>query len=47
MTGVVGFVGGMGFKPPLFWAYMLAISEFFGGLGVLVGLFPDWQRSVS
>lgn len=33
-----GFLGNMGFKPPLFWAFVLASSEFFGGLGVLVGL---------
>ena len=38
LSGAAGFLGQMGFKPPLFWAFALAASEFFGGLGVLVGL---------
>jgi putative oxidoreductase len=38
LEGTAGFLGGMGFKPPMFWAVLLGGTEFFGGLGVLVGL---------
>ena len=35
--GTAGFLGGMGFKPGVFWALVLGITEFFGGLAMLVG----------
>lgn len=38
MTPVVGMTTKMGFPLPAFWAYLLAITEFFGGLSVLGGL---------
>ena len=38
LQGVAGFMGPMGFTPPMFWAVLLSGTEFFGGLGVLVGL---------
>lgn len=36
----VGFAG-MGFKPAFFWAAVVAIVEFVGGLGLIVGLFTQ------
>jgi putative oxidoreductase len=38
LGGTAQFLGGMGFRPAMFWAVLLGFTEFFGGLGVLVGL---------
>ena len=38
MGTVVAMVGSLGFRPAILWAWMLALAEFAGGLGVLVGL---------
>ena len=35
--GTAGFLAGMGFKPGVFWAFVLGISEFFGGIAILAG----------
>jgi len=39
VAGVAGMTESMGLRPPMMWAWLLALTEFFGGLGVLVGLF--------
>jgi len=38
LAGTAGFLGKMGFRPPMLWAVLMAGTQFFGGLGVLVGL---------
>lgn len=38
MSGLIVGVGAMGFKPPILWAWLAALAEFGGGLGVLFGL---------
>ena len=35
--GTADFLAGLGFKPGLFWALVLGVTEFFGGLALLVG----------
>ena len=40
IQGVSAMVKGLGFSPPLLWAWALACSEFIGGLFVLFGVFP-------
>lgn len=37
--GLTGMVESIGFAPSWFWAFALAITEFFGGLLLIVGLF--------
>lgn len=37
--GTAGFLAGMGFKPGVFWAAVLGITEFFGGIVLLLGAF--------
>jgi putative oxidoreductase len=37
--GAVGMVEGLGFYPGVFWSPLLAITEFFGGILVAIGLF--------
>ena len=32
------FLGPLGFKPPLFWAWVLVATEFLGGVALLLGL---------
>lgn len=39
LPGTAEFVGGLGFKPALFWALVLGVTEFFGGIALLLGLF--------
>lgn len=39
MEMVITMFGGMGFPVPAFWAYLVAITEFLGGIAVLVGLY--------
>ena len=36
---MAGFLGGMGFKPGIFWSVLLAVTEFFGGIAILLGLY--------
>lgn len=31
------YLHGLGFQPPLFWAYLVGIVEFFGGIGLIIG----------
>ncbi len=37
-----GWLGGIGFPLPMFWAIIVAIVEFFGGFGLLLGLLTFW-----
>jgi putative oxidoreductase len=37
--GLAQFIQSLGFRPPLFWAYVVGIAEFFGGICLLLGLF--------
>lgn len=37
MAGTVGMMDHLGVHPALFWAWVVALSEFLGGLGVFVG----------
>lgn len=36
--GVIGMVGGMGFKPAAVWAWLLIAAELGGGAGLVLGL---------
>lgn len=38
IRGLAGFVGELGFRPPIVWAWLAALAEFLGGIGVLLGL---------
>ncbi len=38
IAGVTGMVTALGFHPPLVWSYALALTEFLGGIGILLGL---------
>jgi putative oxidoreductase len=38
ISGTAGFLGQLGIQPALFWAWVVALVEFFGGLGILLGL---------
>lgn len=40
MNAVVKMLTGMGFFAPVFWAWLLSIVEFVGGIMVLIGFFP-------
>jgi len=35
--GFAGHLQGMGFRPPLFWAYVAALAELVGGICLLIG----------
>lgn len=35
--GTSSFLAGLGFKPGVFWALVLGVSEFFGGIALLFG----------
>lgn len=37
--GLTQFLQSLGFSPPTFWAYLVSISEFFGGICLILGLF--------
>lgn len=39
MAGFTGMVAGMGFPLPGFFAYAAALSEFFGGIALLLGVY--------
>ncbi len=36
-AGTSGFLSSLGFKPGAFWAVVLGVSEFFGGIALLLG----------
>lgn len=38
LQATAGFLGSMGFTPPMFWAIILVIAEFVGGIFLLLGL---------
>ncbi|MBI2552551.1 DoxX family protein [Candidatus Uhrbacteria bacterium] len=38
IAGTAGFLGQLGFAGAGFWAWALALAEFFGGLGLILGL---------
>lgn len=38
IAGTIKGFGGMGLHPAVFWAWVVIIAEFFGGLGILGGL---------
>jgi len=38
IAGTAPFLESLGMKPGLFWAWIAALAEFFGGLGILLGL---------
>ena len=38
LKGTAGFLGGLGFKPGMFWALVLGVTEFFGGIAILLGV---------
>lgn len=38
LKGTAEFLGSSGFKPALFWALVLGVTEFFGGIALLLGL---------
>ena len=38
VTGIAGFFAKLGIEPSLFWAWVVTITEFFGGLCIFFGL---------
>lgn len=38
LQGTAGFLGSQGFKPAMFWALVLGLTEFVGGVAILIGL---------
>ncbi|HOP80525.1 MAG TPA: DoxX family protein, partial [Armatimonadota bacterium] len=38
ISGTAGFLGDLGLQPASFWAWVVALVEFFGGLAVFIGL---------
>jgi putative oxidoreductase len=42
LDGVAGYVGSLGFRPPYAWAVALGVTEFAGGVLVLLGLFTRY-----
>lgn len=41
MTAFTGMVASLGFPAPAFFAYAAGLSEFFGGIALLLGIFTD------
>ena len=39
IRGTAGFLASIGFKPGMVWAFILGVTEFVGGLALLLGLF--------
>lgn len=37
-AGVAGFMGQLGMKPAMFWAWIAALVEFLGGIALILGL---------
>ncbi len=44
---LVGMVERIGFWPPAMWAWALAITEFFGGLFIAIGLFTRFWAAAA
>ena len=42
LKGFSGWLGSLGFPVPMFWALVVAVVEFFGGLGLIAGLATRW-----
>lgn len=42
ITGVIGMMKGLNVNPPVVWAWIVALTEFLGGLGILFGLLTRW-----
>ena len=42
LSGIAGFLGTLGLKPAMFWAVVLGITEFGGGLAMLFGFLTRW-----
>ncbi len=45
LKGTAGFLSQLGLEPAIFWAVVVAATEFFGGLFVLLGLLTRWASS--
>lgn len=41
LKGTAGWLGSEGFKPGIFWAFVLAVLEVFGGLGLILGVYTQ------
>lgn len=37
-SGIAGFMGQIGMKPALFWAWVVTLVEFLGGIALILGL---------
>jgi putative oxidoreductase len=42
ITGVIGMMKQLNVNPPVVWAWIVTLTEFLGGLGVLFGLLTRW-----
>lgn len=42
ISGTTGFMGSLGLQPAAFWAWVLALVEFGGGVSLAVGLLSRW-----
>ncbi len=42
IPGVAKYLGGLGFHPAMFWAVVLSLVEFLGGIAILVGFMTRW-----
>lgn len=40
--GVAKFLGGLGFHPAMFWAVVVSLVEFLGGIAILAGFMTRW-----
>lgn len=45
LKGVAGFLSTLGFGPPMFWAIILACTEFFGAIFILFGFLTRWAAT--
>ncbi len=48
-SGISGFsqmLSGMGFTPPIFWAYLAAYIELLGGVSLIIGLFSRFSAGM-
>jgi len=44
--GVARFLSGLGFQPPMFWAVVVTLVEFFGGIAILAGFLTRWAAAL-
>lgn len=42
LPGVARFLGGLGFHPGMFWAVVVSLVEFLGGIAILAGFLTRW-----